>query len=137
MANKVDVKSVLKLNLLVFDKIEFLRVGNKNNENLELNLEANVSKNTEEELYRVSLTLKGTKPREYTMEICLTGYFSFSSDKDLSTELKWSLIHKNTLSILMPYLRSQVSLLTAQPNIDCVVLPPFNINGMMDNDNAE
>jgi preprotein translocase subunit SecB len=137
MTNKVDVKSVLKLNRLVFDKIEFVRRGNKNNEELELNLEANVSKNTEEELYRVSLILKGTKPNEYTMEICLTGYFSFSTDKELTAELKQSLINRNTLSILMPYLRSQVSLLTAQPNVDCVVLPPFNINGMVDNADGE
>ena len=32
----------------------------------------------------------------------------------------------------MPYLRSEVSLLTAQPEVECVVLPPFNINKMME-----
>ena len=31
----------------------------------------------------------------------------------------------------MPYLRSQVSLLTAQPEVECVVLPAFNVNAML------
>lgn len=29
----------------------------------------------------------------------------------------------------------EVTLLTAQPEMDCVVLPPFNINRMMDQNN--
>ena len=33
----------------------------------------------------------------------------------------------------MPYLRSEISLLTAQPGMECIVLPPFNINKMVKN----
>lgn len=40
---------------------------------------------------------------------------------------------KNSVSILMLYLRSEVSLITAQPETECVVLPPFNINEMLKN----
>ncbi len=36
-------------------------------------------------------------------------------------------------AILMPYLRSELTLLTAQPDTDSVVLPPFNINKMFKN----
>ncbi len=42
------------------------------------------------------------------------------------------LINKNAVAILMPYLRSEVSLLTAKPETECVVLPPFNINKMLE-----
>lgn len=31
----------------------------------------------------------------------------------------------------MPYVRSEVSILTAQPGVDSIVLPPFNIVEMM------
>jgi preprotein translocase subunit SecB len=31
----------------------------------------------------------------------------------------------------MPYIRSEVSLLTAQPGIEPVVIPPFNVVEMM------
>jgi hypothetical protein len=36
----------------------------------------------------------------------------------------------------MPYMRSQVSLLTAQPEMDCVVLPAFNINSIVNDKNG-
>ena len=42
------------------------------------------------------------------------------------------LINKNAVAILMPYLRSELTLLTAQPDTDSVVLPPFNINKMLE-----
>ena len=48
--------------------------------------------------------------------------------------MKNNLVSKNTVAILMPYLRSEVSLLTAQPNTDTVVLPVFNINNMIDDE---
>lgn len=50
---------------------------------------------------------------------------------------KNELISKNAVAIIMPYMRSQVSLLTAQPEVDCVVLPPFNINNMLKEDNLD
>ena len=43
-----------------------------------------------------------------------------------------NLYQKNSVAILMPYLRSEISLLTAQPETETVVLPVFNINRMMD-----
>ena len=67
------------------------------------------------------------------MEICLSGFFSIESDGELSEELKNTLVTKNSVAIMMPYLRSEVSLLTAQPETECVVLPAFNINNMLDN----
>ena len=77
--------------------------------------------------------MKGEKEEEYTFEISLTGFFSFSGDEEVDDETKNELISKNAIAIIMPYLRSEVSLLTAQPEVECVVLPPFNINKMMEN----
>lgn len=53
---------------------------------------------------------------------------------ELTDALKNSLVVKNSVAIMMPYLRSQVSLVTAQPEVECVVLPAFNINKMLDNE---
>lgn len=44
---------------------------------------------------------------------------------------------KNAVAILMPYLRSELTLLTAQPDTESVVLPPFNINKMMESKNVK
>lgn len=42
-------------------------------------------------------------------------------------------VTKNTVAILFPYLRSQVTLMTAQPNIEPVVIPAININALLKN----
>lgn len=130
MENKKNIESVLKLNKVVFDKIEFNRLGFKNEQELELEIQSNISQRFETDIYKVTLILKGKKTDEYTLEISLSGFFSIEST-ELADDLKNALITKNSIAILMPYLRSQVSLLTAQPEVDCVVLPPFNINEML------
>lgn len=130
-----ETRCLLNLNRLVFDTIHFSRRGFKNDNDLNLQLEAHISQKSEQDIYRVSLILKGEKCDEYNFEIGLTGFFSFTSN-EIDEEQKQTLISKNTLAILMPYLRSQVSLLTAQPETDCVVLPPLNINNIVDNSNS-
>ena len=133
MENSKRIESVLKLDKLVFDKIEFKRLGFKNNNELELEIQSNISQRQDTEIYKVTLILKGKKPEEYTLEISLSGFFSIEANGELTEDLKNTLITKNSVAILMPYLRSEVSLLTAQPEVECVVLPAFNINNMLDN----
>lgn len=132
MDNTKNIKSILKLDKMVFDKIEFQRLGLKKDSELEFEIQSNIAQKKDTEIYKSTLTLKGKKPDEYIFEISLTGFFSVELDDELTKEIKNTLISKNTVAILMPYLRSEVSILTAQPEVDCVVLPPFNINSMMD-----
>ncbi len=133
MENSKSIESVLKLNKIVFDKIEFKRLGFENDNELELEIQSNISQRQETEIYKVTLILKGKKPEEYTLEISLSGFFSIETDDKLTENLKNILVTKNSVAILMPYLRSEVSLLTAQPEVKCVVLPAFNINNMLEN----
>lgn len=135
MENRKDIQSVLKLNKIVFDKIEFNRFGFKTDNELELEIQSQISQRQDAEVYKVTLILKGTKKAEYAIELSLSGFFSIEADGELDAKLKDTLISKNAVAILMPYLRSQVSILTAQPEVECVVLPPFNINNMLGEDN--
>lgn len=128
---KKEIESILILDKLVFDKIEFKRTGMKNESEIEFNLQTVINKKKNEEIYRVTLMLSGNKEKEYTIEIVLSGYFSFEENKKMDAELKQTLISQNAVAIIMPYLRSQVSLITAQPEVDCVVLPPFDITQML------
>lgn len=130
MEKKESIESVLKLDRLVFDKLEFTRLGFKNDKELGIEIQSSVSQKAETNIYKVTLIFKGNKPEEYTLEISLSGFFSIINDDDLDDKTKKALVTKNSVAILMPYLRSQVSLLTAQPDTECVVLPPFNINRM-------
>lgn len=64
--------------------------------------------------------------------IRLSGFFMIENNKNLEDTLKQDLISKNAVAIMMPYLRSEATLLTAQPGTDSIVLPIFNINNMID-----
>ena len=121
-------KSVLQLDKLVFDEINFKRLGFSSDKKLELKIKSNISQREKDDIYKVTLSIEGNKPEEYIFEISLTGYFIIVGE--VQDELKKVLIRNNAIAILMPYLRSEVSLLTAQPGVDPVVLPPFNINAL-------
>ncbi len=131
MEKREAVLSVLKLRRIVFDKIEFKRLGFSSEKELELEIQSTISQQEGKNSYRVTLDLTGNKPEEYLLGISLTGFFSIESEEMLEEETKNTLITSNSVAILMPYLRSEVSLLTAQPGVDCVVLPVFNISEMM------
>ncbi len=127
-----NAESVLVLKKLVFDKIEFNRKGLKNKEKVNCEFSVEVKKN-EEDLYRVQLGLKVIKKDEFDIEIILLGFFKIK-DKNIDEKTKEDLLTKNAVAILMPYMRSELSLLTAQPGVDCIVLQPFNINKMISNE---
>ena len=117
MENKKNIQSALSLEKIVFDKIEFNRLGFSSDKELEIEIQSSIAKRGNEDVYR----------------IILSGFFTIEQREELTEELKDALITKNAIAILMPYLRSEASLLTAQPGMECVVLPAFNINKMLEN----
>ena len=125
-----SINSVLKLKAIVFDKIEFQRKGFKNNNNPSFTINVQIGRNREDD-YKVTLTINADKEDEYFLSISLSGFFNIEDDKNIDSSLKRDLINKNAVAILMPYLRSEVTLLTSQPEMDSIVLPPFNINKLM------
>ena len=127
-----DFNSVLTLQKMVFDKIEFERIGFKNTKELKFELQVQIGSD-ENNTYKVTLVLKGTKQDEYNIVISLSGFCEVESQENLESKMIQDLINKNAVAILMPYLRSELTLLTAQPDTDSVVLPPFNINKMFEN----
>lgn len=124
--------SVLRMEKLVFDSISFERIDFKSDKPCTYSMEAKFAQNTETEVFRSTLTFKVDKEGEYRLTIVLTGFFSFDKSEEIKEKEKMELLQKNTIAIMMPYMRSQVSLMTAQPGVECVVLPPFNINNMFE-----
>ena len=133
MENQSKIISPLQLQKMVFEKIEFNRIGYKNENPPKFNIESNFMQSTNDSnLFKVELLMKCLKEEEYDFEIKLVGFFSFSSYDEIDESDRDVLISRNSVAILMPYMRSQISLLTAQPETDCIVLPPLNINELID-----
>lgn len=128
MNSKIDTQCLLKLKKMVFDKILFERVGFKNDKELGVEMRVQISENKEDNIYKVSLAINGDKEGEYRFQVQISGFFSVYGDNLNANE---DLINKNAVAILMPYVRSEISLITAQPETECVVLPPFNIENIM------
>lgn len=126
-----DYASILQMQELVFDTIEFTRKGFKKDNNVEFKLQIQIGID-EENNYKVTFILRADKKDEYEFLISLSGFFMIENNKNLEDTLKQDLISKNAVAIMMPYLRSEATLLTAQPGTDSVVLPIFNINNMID-----
>ena len=121
---------VLKLNALVFDNIVFKRLGERNENELEISFSVSIGTNmTDQDMKKVTEKVIGEKKEEYNFEVEASGFFYYEGSAEDS------IIQQNAVAIVMPYVRSEVSLLTAQPGVDSVVLPPFNIVEMMNNGN--
>ena len=117
---------ILKLNHLLFDEITFNRVNFKSKNDLQVELGFSFNKR-EYGVFVSSIRIIGTKKDEYNFVVRASGYFQISEaveDSDI-------LIQQNAIAIVFPYIRSQISLLTAQPEVDPVILPPMNIAQMV------
>lgn len=130
-----NIKSILELKKLVFKRITFERESMSSDESFRFQLKSEISQKKDEDLYRVELSLLGEKEHEYRIEICLYGFFTFDVSERIPDELKDDLLSKNAVAIMMPYIRSELSIITAQPEVECIVLPPFNINELLGSSN--
>lgn len=126
----MEYESNLILQHLVFDEIEFKRLGFTTESEVNYELEIQIGRDHDnQENYKVTLVLNGKKDKEYIFKIVLSGFFEIKNAENISD--KETLIHKNAVAIMMPYLRSEVSLLTSQPETNSIVMPIFNINKMI------
>ncbi len=123
---------VLTLENMVFDKISFIRKDFESDSDPVFSFEINAGKKNNADIYKVTLIMSVKKEGEYEIEISLSGFFSINTNAlEKDTDVT-ALISKNTVAILMPYIRSELSLLTAQPGMECIVMPPINVNAMIE-----
>lgn len=73
------------------------------------------------------MTAQATREGEFKAKVQISGYWSIEE----SDSHKNQLLQENALAILFPYVRSQMTLLTAQPETEPIVWPAMNINKMM------
>ena len=130
-----NIKSALILDNLFFDEISFSRIGFQNENKPKLSMEISIGEDINSKHYRTTLKFTLNKEDEYIVNVTAIGIFEFIGNVD--EETKKDLIQKNSVSIMMPYVRSEISLITAQPGVETVVLPPFNINNMINKGTKE
>lgn len=119
-----DSKSILTLKSIYLDGFKFNRLGSQRNEaelNINFSAKDSYNKNTKELIIHLMADLKCDEM--FDLNVKIVGIFGILEEE--SKRLK-----PNAIAIIFPYLRSQISLLTTQPNMLPVVLPAMNINNL-------
>jgi len=120
-----DINSNLFLKNLAFTNISVKRELNISN-NIELNgsFDINYHKISEDEInIKLKYSAK-SKKEDIVIDVELQGNFVVSGIEDKKT--KEYLLHVNSLAIMFPYLRSQVSIATTQPGFIPIQIPIVN-----------
>ena len=130
-SEKNPALSILRMEHVFFEELSFRREAPSsegwNRPRLEITPEMEA---TGENQYRVSLEVLAIQEDVFTAKVKVCGDFSIEGGVD--ADLKEIVIKRNTMSILFPFVRSQMTLLTSQPEMVPVVLPAVNINAMLD-----
>lgn len=120
-----DINSNLFLKNLAFTNISVKRELNISN-NIELNgsFDINYHKISEDEInIKLKYSAK-SKKEDIVIDVELQGNFVVNGIEDKKT--KEYLLHVNSLAIMFPYLRSQVSIATTQPGFIPIQIPIVN-----------
>lgn len=125
-----DVSSTLKMNNLYVRQCSFERIqGEFTDFELQLSLNKEIKTN-DDGTYEVILSVVLTNaPHEFNLQITIAGNFTVDATAE---KIEKELIEKNTVAIIFPYLRSQITLMSSQPGMKPIVLPPLNVNALLE-----
>lgn len=123
----------MQLTNLYFKNISFSREKLNIDDNLKIFFDHEIRKNDNDTDVVLSVLINDEN-NALKLSVELVGTFAFSNSENVNKNLYDNLINKNAIAILFPYLRSQVTLITSQPNMTPIILPPININTLLKND---
>lgn len=115
------IKSDLKMRNLYFKECSIKRAGKISDGEFKAELQKKIEK-TGEHTYDVELILTIEK-EDCSVLVVADAHFVYEAENYENEE---SVIRANTVAIMFPFVRSQVSLLTTQPGMTPIVLPPIN-----------
>lgn len=127
-AEDKNLMSRLVLDHLVCDELSFERYGFSSDGSPKADIKVAFGvKQDGENSHRVTMEVTATRKNEFTASVRITGYFTIS-DRDPMRDV---LLNQNALAIIFPFVRSQMSLLTTQPETTPIILPVINIAEMI------
>ncbi len=124
-----NIASPLKLISLQFTKIEITNKMKKNEIPQSFTFDHHLDKIDENKVVAAHFTVKITNDDgTFSLFVEMVGEFEIDDTSDLNDTTKRTLFEKNTLSIMFPYMRSEITLLTSQPQMMPIIIPPINIH---------
>ena len=119
---------------LYFTKYSFSQErDNKKNDEYDTSFSINYAVNSNDSS-KIKVTIDTSvidKTERIKLELQTVGIFKIDK-MDMGEDDYEHIIKVNTVAIIFPYIRSQISLLTTQPGITPVMIPPINLNALID-----
>lgn len=121
--------SKLQILDLYFSNFSFEQIKTIEKLNVKTDIYVDYAQNNDDKsIYRVIVKTKSSDDnKKFKLNLETVGIFKLDK-QDLEEDLINNIIQINTLSIMFPYIRSQITLLTSQPGMTPIVLQPIDIN---------
>ena len=123
----------LKLLDLYFSKYDFTMTRNNDSSEYSTSFNVEYAENNNDNS-QVKITINTSLANSTkTVVLNLQTIALFEVDREGTEEsVVNQLIKQNTVAIIFPFIRSQISLLTTQPGMMPIILPPININALLE-----
>lgn len=132
---KSKFSSALKLKKLYFKNIEFKRNKDEiSSHELKMGINKSLKYLSKTEAEATLNTVISASDQSFTVSATLIGNFELLANMD--DKVLHHIMETNTFAIMFPYLRSQISLITSQPDMTPVVIPAININALVSDDGS-
>ena len=127
----------LQMNELYFSKYDFIQTREDNDTEYETSFQIEYAVNNQDaSKFRIKINTR-VKNKTESVLLNLETIGVFTVDKEgVNDDIGDHLIKVNTVAIMFPFIRSQISLLTTQPGLEPILLPPININALMDSEKS-
>lgn len=122
----------LQMNELYFSKYDFVQTREDNDTDYKTSFQieyAVSNQNASKFRIKIKTTVKN-KTESVLLNLETIGVFTVDKE-GVNDDIGDHLIKVNTVAIMFPFIRSQISLLTTQPGFEPILLPPININALM------
>lgn len=120
---------------LGFTKFSFNRRQVVNSDNAQISLSVKYDRKIDDDKevkVTIETALKGDND-SYDLSLTTVGTFKIDFPNS-SKEFIEIIMQRNTVAIMFPYIRSQITLLTSQPGFKPIVLQPINVNELIENE---
>jgi len=119
-------KSILTLLNLYVENISYTAIESSNSNEPILQFSREVSE-ASDGAHEVRLGVAGNYENGAAFSIVMVGVFRIETSEPINENAINTLYKDNTVAIMFPFLRTQLSLLTTQPGISPVLIQPMNI----------
>jgi Preprotein translocase subunit SecB len=137
-SSNTSANSVLQMEQIIFDEITFKCDRNLPQSGVfKINYTREVGQAEDDStrfIVALRVNIESEVPGLIDIHVRACGFFNCSETDEAKKNV---LVTKNTVAILFPFLRSQVSLLTTQPGFAPIMLPVVNINEMFEDESVE